>query len=691
MASPIQIILNQENFEEARDAGGGGPKKDFFAERDAAFHAHKQALIGQLESLVLALAAQPQGAIGFIKVILRREAWAKSHRPLRSLFRGDRITLVGGGDLGEMYFEARPAILHAIKRDIAGAEELTRLKPDPNTGRMVPHPSTVKSETGAIHRIELYGSRDRRQFSVAEAVSWLANPMTGSSYQVELFEVPPPRSQWDAVDPDRQRLYATFVEGLAAIGRGLTVQRLQTTEREQPQLSLRLGRSAEPPTIRLTLSPSGDRKRSRDVVPFDPNVDRHARILDFLDYHPLVRRVELPPILTRTITEERSSARSSAGAGRSRPKDAALPERNSARTYPKLGVIDGGVGPVLSDWVIDRWDILAASDVDAAHGTFIGGLAVGGAALNGPDVCPEPDGAEIVDIALFPNEDKAAAFSNYYPDGLSQFFDEIEYAVADAKARHDVRVFNMSLNIQHQATPDRYGPYASRLDAIAEANNAVFFLSAGNTTPQGLRPEWPKDEIQALVALASARNDNLLMPAESVRNVSVAALNPPGLSNAVAYAPARYSRRGPGLRAGVKPDLAHVGGSGSPQGPLGHGLFSVRPNGDVCDGCGTSYASPVVAKTAAVLDQSIDGEVSRETLIGLLLHHARMPEVLASRGLSAVARNLAGFGIPPSARTILEGGDHQITLVFASRIRRDQQIAFRFAWPPSLVAPDGRC
>jgi len=92
-----------------------------------------------------------------------------------------------------------------------------------------------------------------------------------------------------------------------------------------------------------------------------------------------------------------------------------------------------------------------------------------------------------------------------------------------------------------------------------------------------------------------------------------------------------------------------------------------------------------------MLDMSIEGEVSRETLIGLLLHHARMPGVLATKALSGVARDLAGFGMPPAAREILEGDDHQITLVFASRLRRDQQISFAFAWPPSLVTPDGKC
>lgn len=45
MASPIQIVLNPENFEEAREAGGGGGRKDFFAHRDRDFGAHKAALM----------------------------------------------------------------------------------------------------------------------------------------------------------------------------------------------------------------------------------------------------------------------------------------------------------------------------------------------------------------------------------------------------------------------------------------------------------------------------------------------------------------------------------------------------------------------------------------------------------------------------------------------------------------------
>jgi hypothetical protein len=249
----------------------------------------------------------------------------------------------------------------------------------------------------------------------------------------------------------------------------------------------------------------------------------------------------------------------------------------------------------------------------------------------------------------------------------------------------------MSLNLLHAATPDQYGVHAARLDQIAEENDALFFISAGNTEPQNIRPEWPVDETQALINLASSRNDGLLRPAESVRNIAVAAINPPDMTSCIGHMPARYSCRGPGLRTGVKPDLAHVGGSGSPQHPAGHGLSSLRPDGNIVGGCGTSYATPLVARTAASLEQSIEGPVSRETLMGLLIHHAQVPSQLQTKSLLGIARDLVGFGVPPGADSILAGSDHKITLVFASRLKRDQEIVFRFSWPPSLVGPDGKC
>jgi len=682
MASPIQIVLNPENYEEAREAGGGGGRKDFFAHRDAEFRAHKASLISQVDAIAGTLSAQAQGDVAFVKVILRREAWAKSHRPVASLFRHDRTPVVGGGDLGVMLIEARPGSLRQVSAEIAKAETQTVMRFNEQKQKDEPHPSARKSETGAIDRIELYGPNDRRSFSVEEAVAWLSNPMTGSNYQVELFTSPPARSEWDRLDAGHRRLVESFIAGFNALGQGLSVERLPNHRNKQPILSVRLDQSSDQPVLRLTEPPTSERRRA--PVVFDPAIDRHARLLAFLDTHPLVRRIELPGIVVRATDQNAVSARV-------RPIGVEIPVRDSGRTYPRLGVIDGGISEALSDWVINRWDLLADEDTDLAHGTFIGGLAAVGGALNGPQTCPEPDGAELADVAVFPNERKAGAFASYYPEGLPQFFDEMENAVADARARHGVRVFNMSLNILQPAAPDRYSPHAARLDQIAESNNAVIFISAGNIAPQDLRPEWPNDATAALANLAAARNDGLLTPAESARNVAVAALNPPGHDGCIGFAPTRFSRRGPGLRAGVKPDLAHIGGAGTLHPTLGHGLFSLLPDGTIVDGCGTSYASPLAAKTAAMLDHAIEGEVSRETLIGLLVHHAELPVPLQAKALRPIARHLVGFGIPPSADTILETGEHAISLVFASRIQRDQQINFRFSWPPSLVGPGGKC
>lgn len=679
MASPIQIVLNTENFQEAREAAGGGGRKDFFADRDRDFGLHKAALMSQIDTISDVLSAQSQGPVGYVKVILKREAWAKSHRPVATLFRSDRAPVVGGGDLGVMIVEARPSALAQVKAEIAKAELQTRMRFDERQRKEVPNPSAQKSEAGAIERIELYGPSDKRKFSVEDAVRWLSNPMTGSGYEVELFDMLPPRSEWDRLDAPHRRLVESFVNGFVRLGFSLSVERMPNWQQKLPMLTVRLDQAGDGAVLRLT-GPSA--KERRDLAPFDPNVERHSRLLDFLDKHPLVKRIELPGIVVRSAPPVPS---------RTRPTQAILPTRDSKRTHPRLGIIDGGLSPVLSDWIIDRWDILADEHVDLSHGTFIGGLAVAGSNLNGAATCPEVDGAELVDLAIFPSEHIAGAFASYYSGGLPHFFDEMNEAVADARARHGVRVFNMSLNILQPAAPDRYSPHAVRLDRIAEDNNAVVFVSAGNIQSQDLRAEWPADAASALSHLALARNDGLLTPAESARNVAVAALNPPDHAGCLPFAPTRFSRRGPGLRSGVKPDLAHVGGSGTLHPTLGHGLFSILPDGTVVDGCGTSYASPLAAKTAAVLDHAIEGEVSRETLIGLLVHHAEVPELLCSKDLGAVARHLVGYGMPPSAEQILETGDHSITLVFASRIQQGQQINFRFPWPASLVGPGGKC
>lgn len=684
MASTIQIILNQGNFVTGREKGGGGNRKDFFENNDAGFARHKANIIYQLGEIAENLDGRATGKTGTVKIVLRRAAWAKSHRPFKSLFKPNLTPVVGGGDLGEIFVEVNSGSLHRIRDAVRTAEVKTRMKYD-NKGNYKPYPSTVRRETGAIERIEIYGPADRRRFPVKEAVAWLMSPMSGGAYHIELFDVPPPPDQWDNIEERKRILYETFVDGIRNFGQGIVSEALTLNFRVQGRISLRLEKSSSPPKLFFE-EETRPRRSSREVFPFDADIERHKALLIFLDDHPLVRRVELPPKIRRATDLFDESPYSQFAVGREPPTNFTISAPENEFSYPSLGIIDGGISHIFDSWITDRWDILDDAHKNLEHGTFIAGLVVNGRRLNSEAICPEPDGVNIVDISILPED---PAFLDYFPNGGADFLDEISTAVSQTS--DETRIYNISLCSDNPVDPVWYSYAAERLDEIAEENDVIFFISAGNTDEHDARPEWASDEVRVLSDLATGRNDGILQPAESVRNVSVAALNPPDLPESIPYAPARYSRRGPGLRVGVKPDIAHVGGGGTPLPPLGHGLFSVYPHGEVYSSLGTSFATPLAAKTAAVLDNSIVGHVTRETIIALLLHHSRTPQPLISKNLRRVSRDLVGFGIPSSVDEIFEDDDHSMTLVFSHRLLRNQQVSFEFDWPRSLVDKNRKC
>ena len=183
------------------------------------------------------------------------------------------------------------------------------------------------------------------------------------------------------------------------------------------------------------------------------------------------------------------------------------------------------------------------------------------------------------------------------------------------------------------------------------------------------------------------------MPCESVRAVAVGALNPPDSSH-IQGAPATYTRRGPGLRVGVKPDLAHYGGTGDAALPDSTALGSCGLDGMRRETRGTSFAAPLVAKTLASLDAITGERLDVRTLRAFAVHNADMPQCLQNRSLRDVARQFVGFGQPSDAASMLETDEHAITLVFESRLtvgeRRAAILRFPFAWPASLVEPATR-
>jgi hypothetical protein len=643
-----------------------GPPKDFFVDRDAEFVQHRDKLRKQVASVSTGF-KQSGLSTGVIKVTLRKEAWAKSHRPERALFPPDRRPCVGAAKLGELFYMVSADDLRDLDIQISNAEEKTRWRTNKQLKQFA-SPTPQRSEVGAVDSISVPSASDKRRFTAEQALAWFTDRRTSSAYIVELFGLPRNASTV------RLRAYQTAVideiknhslnAGLKLDIYPIAVTQSSAATHSSGVFSMRLLEGAD----------DSGRRANR-------NVAEHQQLLNFLDRYPYVKRILLPPIIKKSASPPIPTGST----------QAELPSRTSGFKYPKVGIIDGGLSTTLGGWIIGRHDLVAPEHCDVSHGTFIGGLLVAGQQVNGPSVCAEMDGCELVDVAVFP-DDNQPVFDTYYPRGISDFIAEISQAVAAAKRSHGVRIFNMSLNLFDAVEENTYGIVASLLDQIADEHKVIFVMSAGNLEANDCREAWPADPQAALQYLAGRTSpDTVLQPSESSRSVSVGAVNPPRCLPSIEGAPAAYTRRGPGLKVGVKPDLAHFGGAIHAQSG-GSGLQSITPDQNLCSGTGTSYASPLVAKTMATLESRVEGELTSEQLIALVIHGSKLPSCLSHPTLAEVARQFVGFGVPSGSDNALFTGDNSITLVFADTLRQNSKLSFDFVWPRCLVnAEDGSC
>ncbi len=252
--------------------------------------------------------------------------------------------------------------------------------------------------------------------------------------------------------------------------------------------------------------------------------------------------------------------------------------------------------------------------------------------------------------------------SKYYPD-IEDLFDTLDEKVKVAKRDHGVRVFNLSFAIGQRSSRLAYSATADRLDRIARANDVIFVVAAGNLLPSASRPPWPEKGEDAATMLAGfgTQDQQITAPSEHLLGITVGAVNTPGITGHVHLLPTTYTRRGPGVGGARKPDIAHYGGV---SGTL-TGLVSLTPIGYTVHSCGTSFAAPFSAATIATLDQRLERQSPRETLLALPIHRAIRPKPLNSKALRHVSREFVGYGMTPAADAILNDELHSVTLVFS--------------------------
>jgi len=660
---PVQIVMNASEYEkDEKRPPGHGNRRDYYAGKDDEYRMHRARFTEQLTLFAAAQQENPYTKMAYAKVLLKPNAIAKSNRPTdRIITAKNGCKVVGGGKKGEMFVRFSPSSTEKIK-EIAEKTETETTWVINDKGNKEAKPSPARSEVGAINDVLPITAGDRCGVTAEEIVASVDEHGTGYLY-VELFENTLDEEIKGADALEQAKMYKTFEEGLRSIP-GLKAFKSKLGSKNYVMMLTNGDKAEVNLNGNIVGSSAQDQGVSRDVVMYDA-------LLDFLAVHPVVKKVTLPPVVQGVPTPAFNF---------DNEEIASVDKPERLDNYPLVGVADSGVAAALEDWVVARVDNLMPKHKDETHGTFIAGLHIIGKRLN-PTFMKERDGNRLVDICVLPRkEDTGKA----YPLGPEDFVENLRNSVMEAVDATGVRVIGLSMNLQEARKSHQYHELAAKLDEIAMENDVIFVISAGNL----LEPhqEWDAKNEDANIREFTTRKDDIAYtPAESLRNISVGALNPPGNLGL-----ASYTCKGKGSETATKPDVVHVGGFRCDYDEIGRGMYSIDTDGEIITWSGTSFSAPIVAKTLAALDYQIGGRMPRETLMALLIHNSTTPETFKGKKYKRHLKDWIGFGMPTDSESILNGSEHSISLVFHHTIKKGKVYSFPFSWPKSLIK-NGRC
>ncbi|WP_420993642.1 S8 family peptidase [Cupriavidus sp. 30B13] len=692
---PLLYVTNSKNLRRERVVNPGGKKTDFFADRDNELAAHKARISSEIQQVqaVLHQSAQRFCSSGFVKVTLQEKAWAKTHRPVKRLFTPDENPVVGNSDIGELIVKVSATSLERVRSDVDGIEPETRRKRD-RRGRIVLDTTRARSEVGAIEQLSLWSVGDRSVPDARLAIEVFEEHRLAPMYSVQLFESVASLAAQGVPRVKGDSPAASFLKTVRELGQKIGVY-LVFGDEEGLVPSVYVGLTDSPGFA--IIRGAKDLKLVSEHLREDGslNPSDHLQLLELLGAHPNVRRVSVPTVFA--IDKQAGFTESALGEQRLRrgQSDAPalvplnLPAPQQGQAYPMVAIVDGGISAQFKDWVVGRYTEIDEDHRDLTHGSNIAGLLVGADSFNGQYMGRlEQDGCWLIDIVMQPDKDNVHA-GDYYANGSGQFLDRLETIVAHVRQEHGVRVFNFSLNNQIMVSTRQFSEEATRLDEIARKHDVFFVISAGNARENDARPEWDRRPSYAAAQLIESKMDTLYGPADSLLNISVGATNGHGVPGCLPDAPARYSRRGPGVRGSIKPDVCQIGGAAGDGESTG--LHTTNKVGNRVSVQGTSYATPLVAKTLAMLDAELEGTAPREVLLAMLLHSAHLKAPLSGRSVKRYARNLVGFGFPASSEDILTLDRHTFGVVVADSLHIKENTIIDFKWPRAMVGPDGSC
>lgn len=633
-------IKNSKKYIYSPEVIPGGDNKDFFHGDDAAFARHKTKLILKTSLISQQIQERKNKKFATIKVSLKEDAIAKSHRPTSAVF-NYKYPVIGGGDIGEIYVQVNEKSLPSLVERISQAKVQSEIKFNKN-GEIVPKVGKLRSEVSAIENIELYTGNDKSIMSDIEFAQELLK--NKREIIVELFTA---RKNETLSDGEISLIYKNLVDEL----------------------------KSRFPTIEFVTE---SRFFSDNIITLFPKNNSNTDVIELLrelKINPIVRKYYLSPIFTvakKNIDIEK--------------KLTTFPKKLANQSYPKVILIDKGIrSSILSTWVNDKSDALGSEIIEDYHADEMASILIGSKHLNSNYDYLEEDGCEIYDIWL--PADKYS-FEDHF-ETLAEFTDWL-YLEVQAARENGFRVISMSINFQQIVSNSEYSFLAARIDEISNKLNVIFVISVGNLEDKKYRSEWPKTEEQVFRMLARfQQQDKVLQPADSVTSLSVGSVNHIENELITFQAPTRYTRRGPATAYGIKPDLVHIGGIGDPNNSC---YVTLDGNNHLClNSHGTSLAAPHIAKSIATIDFKSNESLNTNTLKALLIHSAKIPDCLSSKNLGKEAKDFVGFGFPSDSSNIINRDEASFTFIFEDIIKKGQVAEFNFIWPESLITATRKC
>ena len=356
-------------------------------------------------------------------------------------------------------------------------------------------------------------------------------------------------------------------------------------------------------------------------------------------------------------------------------------------TNIKVGVIDSGIAAIsriISPLVTGRHASLPlGSHLDTSHGTLVASRVIFGDHLEDQidDGVLYP-ACHVVDIPVFWND----------PTGIEESYTEadlIDLLNTFIPVNPDVRIFNLSIGNYTPISDFNITPLANELDNLSKKYDVTFVVASGNML-HGQPHSWSN-----YPTYLGDQETRINAPAEAVLAVSVGsyAAFQEGSDIAPPNNVSPFSRVGPGMDGGVKPDLVAVGGncyvhrSSGQFHPESSAVGLDATGNNLAYNIGTSFSAPIVSHFAAQI-LATDIHMSANLLKAYLIHFADLQGF--PLGVSKSPGSLYGFGEFQMGEFMSNEIDRMI-FVYEGSILADSYLHIPFHIPSSLTKNgDGR-